>query len=50
VAQSALLASVIDGLGELHAGTYAGITAHSPRPCVVEGAKLARNAAPAGLP
>lgn len=41
VAQSALLASVIDGLGDLHAGTYAGITAHSPRPCVVEGAMMA---------
>jgi maleylacetate reductase len=44
VAQSALLASAIDGLGELHAGTYAGITAHSPRPCVVEGAAMARAA------
>ena len=44
VAQSALLASVIDDLGELHAGTYAGITAHSPRPCVVEGAAMARQA------
>ena len=44
VAQSALLASVIDDLGELHAGTYAGITAHSPRPCVVEGAEMARQA------
>jgi maleylacetate reductase len=44
VAQSALLASVIDDLGELHAGTYAGITAHSPRPCVVEGAAMARAA------
>jgi len=44
VAQSALLASIIDGLGELHAGTYAGITAHSPRPCVVEGAAMARAA------
>lgn len=44
VAQSALLASVIDGLGELHAETYAGITAHSPRPCVVEGAAMARAA------
>jgi len=42
VAQSALLASVIDDLGDLHAGTYAGITAHSPRPCVVEGAAMAR--------
>ncbi len=44
VAQSALLASVIDDLGDLHAGTYAGITAHSPRPCVVEGAAMARAA------
>ena len=44
VAQSALLASVIDGLEDLHAGTYAGITAHSPRPCVVEGAAMARAA------
>ena len=44
VAQSALLASVIDDLGALHAGTYAGITAHSPRPCVVEGAAMARQA------
>ncbi len=44
VAQSALLASVIYGLGDLHAGTYAGITAHSPRPCVVEGAAMARAA------
>jgi len=44
VAQSALVASVVDGLGELHAGTYAGITAHSPRPCVVEGAAMARAA------
>jgi maleylacetate reductase len=44
VAQSALLASVIEGLGDLHAGTYASITAHSPRPCVVEGAAMARAA------
>lgn len=44
VAQSALLASVVEGLGDLHAGTYAGITAHSPRPCVVEGAAMARAA------
>lgn len=44
VSQSALLASVIDGLGDRHAGTYAGITAHSPRPCVIEGAAQAREA------
>ena len=35
---------MIDELGDLHAGTYAGITAHSPRPCVVEGAEMARKA------
>ncbi len=44
VAQSALLASVIDDLGDRYAGVYAGITAHSPRPCVVEGAEMARKA------
>lgn len=44
VAQSALLASAVDGLGDRHAGTYAGITAHSPRPCVIEGAAQAREA------
>jgi maleylacetate reductase len=38
VAQSALLADVIRDLGERYAGVYAGITAHSPRPCVIEGA------------
>src|SRR5260221_13483560 len=44
VAQSALLAEVIRELGDRYAGVYAGITAHSPRPCVVEGAALAREA------
>jgi maleylacetate reductase len=44
VAQSALLADVIRELGDRYAGVYAGITAHSPRPCVVEGARLAREA------
>jgi maleylacetate reductase len=44
VAQSALLADVIRDLGDRYAGVYAGITAHSPRPCVVEGARLAREA------
>src|SRR5262245_3891597 len=42
VAQSALLADVIRELGDRYAGVYAGITAHSPRPCVIEGAALAR--------
>src|SRR4029450_11836995 len=42
VAQSALLADVIRDLGDRYAGVYSGITAHSPRPCVIEGAKLAR--------
>lgn len=45
VAQSALVADVVNALGERHVGTYAGITAHSPRPCVIEGAKRAREAA-----
>ncbi|HEU5096253.1 MAG TPA: iron-containing alcohol dehydrogenase [Reyranella sp.] len=45
VAQSPLLAGIVATLGARHVGTYAGITAHSPRPCVIEGAKLARKAA-----
>ncbi len=44
VAQSALLASVVAELGDRYAGVYAGITAHSPRPCVIEGAQRARDA------
>ena len=44
VAQSALLADVIRDLGDRYAGVYSGITAHSPRTCVIEGAKLAREA------
>lgn len=44
VAQSALLADVVRALGDRYAGVYAGITAHSPRTCVVEGAALAREA------
>jgi maleylacetate reductase len=44
VAQSALLADIIRELGDRYAGVYAGITAHSPRPCVIEGAQLARDA------
>ncbi len=44
VAQSALLADVIKELGDRYAGVYAGITAHSPRPCVIEGAAMAREA------
>jgi maleylacetate reductase len=44
VAQSALLADIVRDLGERHVGVYAGITAHSPRPCVIEGAAAAREA------
>jgi maleylacetate reductase len=44
VAQSALLADIVRDLGDRYAGVYSGITAHSPRPCVIEGAKLAREA------
>jgi maleylacetate reductase len=44
VAQTALLAGIIRDLGDRYAGVYAGITAHSPRACVIEGAELAREA------
>ena len=44
VAQTALLAEVVRELGDLYAGVYAGVTAHSPRSCVIEGAGLARAA------
>jgi len=44
VAHSALLAGIVRELGDRYAGVYAGITAHSPRTCVVEGAALARAA------
>jgi maleylacetate reductase len=44
VAQSALLAGIVRELGDRYAGVYAGITAHSPRACVIEGAQLARAA------
>ncbi|MBV8188924.1 MAG: iron-containing alcohol dehydrogenase [Alphaproteobacteria bacterium] len=44
VAQSALLADVVRELGDRYAGVYSGITAHSPRACVIEGAKLAGEA------
>lgn len=44
VAQSALLAGIVRDLGDRYAGVYAGITAHSPRACVIEGARLARDA------
>lgn len=44
VAQSALLADIVRDLGDRYAGIYSGITAHSPRSCVIEGARLAREA------
>jgi maleylacetate reductase len=44
VAQSALLAGIVADLGDRYAGVYAGIVAHSPRPCVIEGAARAREA------
>jgi maleylacetate reductase len=44
VAQSALLADVVRDLGDRYAGVYSGVTAHSPRTCVIEGAGLARAA------
>lgn len=42
--EGGMAAAVAKGLGDLHAGTYTGITAHSPRECVVAGAALARAA------
>ena len=44
VAQSALLAGIVADLGDRYAGVYSGIVAHSPRPCVIEGAARAREA------
>jgi len=44
VAQSALLAGIVAELGDRYAGVYSGIVAHSPRPCVIEGAARAREA------
>ena len=44
VAQSALLAGIIADLGDRYAGVYSGVVAHSPRPCVIEGAARAREA------
>jgi maleylacetate reductase len=44
VAQSALLAGIVADLGDRYAGVYAGVVAHSPRPCVIEGAAWAREA------
>ena len=42
--ETGLAAAVARGLGERHAGTYRGITAHSPRECVIAGAAEARAA------
>jgi maleylacetate reductase len=39
-----LLADIVAELGDRYAGVYAGIVAHSPRPCVIEGAARAREA------
>jgi maleylacetate reductase len=40
--ENGLAAAVARGLGERHAGTYVGITAHSPRDSVIAGAAQAR--------
>jgi maleylacetate reductase len=44
LAGSEALRRIIRTLGAAHAGTYAGVTAHVPRSCVVEGAAAARAA------
>jgi maleylacetate reductase len=44
VAASNHFAGIVEALGPLHAGTYAGVTAHSPRSSVIAGAAMARAA------
>jgi maleylacetate reductase len=44
LARSAQLAGIEGALGARLVGRYAGVTAHSPRECVIEGAKAARAA------
>ncbi|SKA20871.1 maleylacetate reductase [Enhydrobacter aerosaccus] len=44
VASTELLASIKQSIGHRCAGVYGGITAHSPRSCVIEGARLATQA------
>ena len=49
LAGSPKLTEIIEFLGSCYAGQYAGVTAHGPRACVIEGADAAR-AAGADLP
>jgi len=42
--EDGLAAAIARGLGERHAGSFAGISAHSPRDAVIAGAGLAREA------
>jgi maleylacetate reductase len=44
VARSSMLAPLTEALGPRLVGTYAGVTAHGPRQCVVDGAQAARAA------
>jgi maleylacetate reductase len=44
VAAGPNLSEIRQSLGDLLAGQYAGVTAHAPRQCVVEGAEVARAA------
>jgi maleylacetate reductase len=44
LAGSPKLTEIVELLGGLYAGQYLGVTAHSPRQCVVEGAEAARAA------
>lgn len=44
LAGSDALKEIIATLGERHVGQYTGVTAHSPRACVIEGALQARQA------
>jgi maleylacetate reductase len=44
VARSSLLAGLGEALGARLVGTFAGVTAHGPRQCVIDGARAARAA------
>jgi maleylacetate reductase len=44
LARSSKLAEIIELLGSLYVGQYAGVAAHGPRGCVIEGAEAARAA------
>src|SRR5260370_20609687 len=44
LAQTPQIAAITAALGGRHAGSFAGVVAHGPRQCVIEGAAAARAA------